>query len=110
MSSEPDQQAPLESQARTEERHSEDLKTPEDNDSLPSSKKIKLEEKEEPTKEAPVHEIVGGSSVRQFLNKHVTQYLLEGLKQIGKEKPDDPLRTLGEFLIKKSDEQRDQKP
>lgn len=52
----------------------------------------------------PVHEIVGGSSVRQYLNQHLTKHLLDGLKQVGHEKPDDPLLFLGEYLISKSKE------
>lgn len=55
-------------------------------------------------KEPPVHEVVGGSSMRQYLNKHLTQHLLEGLQEVSKEKPEDPLRKLGEFLIKRADE------
>lgn len=52
----------------------------------------------------PMHEIVGGSSIRQYLNKHLTEHILEGLRQVGKEKPSDPLRVLGEFLIERSKE------
>lgn len=52
----------------------------------------------------PVHEMVGGSSVRQYLNKNLTQHLLEGLREVCKNKSDDPLRELGQFLISKSDE------
>lgn len=51
----------------------------------------------------PVHEMVGGSSVRQYLNKNVTPHLLEGLKKMAQSKPDDPLRELGEFLIARSE-------
>lgn len=69
----------------------------------PPAKKMKIEEKPN-HKQPPVHGMVGGSSVRQYLNKHVTEHLLEGLKQIGKEKPEDPLKSLGEFLIRRSDE------
>lgn len=73
----------------------------------PPAKKIKTEDNSTKNN-APVHEVVGGSSVRQYLNKHLTQHLLEGLKQIGKDKPEDPLRTLGEFLIQRSDELKKQ--
>lgn len=52
--------------------------------------------------EPPVHEMVGGSSVRQYLNKHLTEHILEGLKQVSRDKPEDPLRELGEFLILRS--------
>ncbi|CAK7902681.1 hypothetical protein CAAN1_07S03928 [[Candida] anglica] len=57
----------------------------------------------------PIHEMVGGSSVRQYLNQHLTQHLLAGLKEIGNTKPEDPLRWLGEYLIKKSDEEKSTK-
>lgn len=52
----------------------------------------------------PVHEMVGGSSVRQYLNRTLTQHLLEGLREVSKNKPEDPLRELGQFLITRSEE------
>lgn len=55
---------------------------------------------------SPVHEIVGDTSVRQFLNKHFTAHLLTGLKLASKEKPEDPLKWLGEYLISKSEEEK----
>lgn len=58
-------------------------------------------------KELPVHEMVGGSSVRQYLNKNLTKHVLDGLKLMAKEKPEDPLRELGQFLIKRSEELKD---
>lgn len=69
-------------------------------------KRQKLSEEPEISRETnePMHEIVGGSSVRQYLNKHLTAHILDGLKQIGNEKPPDPLRVLGEFLIQRSQE------
>lgn len=71
----------------------------------PPVKKIKTEESSIPKHtEPPVHEIVGGSSIRQYLNKHLTQHLLEGLKQVGKDKPEDPLLALGKFLIQRSED------
>lgn len=77
----------------------------------PETKRIKLENGKasatpEPKSapEPPIHEVVGGSSVRQYLNKHLTQHLLEGLTQVNKTKPEDPLKALGEFLIKRSEE------
>lgn len=70
----------------------------------PPAKKLKTEDATPKHKEGPIHEIVGGSSVRQYLNKHLTQHLLEGLKQVSKEKSDDPLKSLGNFLIQRSDE------
>ncbi|PHH54630.1 COMPASS component SDC1 [Ceratocystis fimbriata CBS 114723] len=41
-------------------------------------------------------------SVRKYLNTKVTGVLMEGMKKIGTEKPKDPLRVLGEFLIERS--------
>ncbi|KAG9248854.1 hypothetical protein BJ878DRAFT_411783 [Calycina marina] len=51
-------------------------------------------------KEAPPH----GAPTRQYLNGKVTGVLLEGMKQLAKEQPRDPLRVLGEFLLQKSRE------
>lgn len=56
----------------------------------------------------PVHEMVGGSSVRQYLNKNLTQHLLEGLRLISQNKPEDPLKELGEFLISRSRQIKDE--
>ncbi|KAM0251348.1 hypothetical protein ACHAP5_001657 [Fusarium lateritium] len=50
--------------------------------------------------EAPPH----GDSTRRYLNTKVTGTLLEGMKQLAKDKPSDPLRVLGEYLIQKSKE------
>ncbi|CAG9971125.1 unnamed protein product [Clonostachys byssicola] len=50
--------------------------------------------------EAPPH----GDSTRRYLNTKVTGVLLEGVKQVAKDRPEDPLRVLGEYLIQKSKE------
>ncbi|KAH7170757.1 hypothetical protein EDB81DRAFT_876774 [Dactylonectria macrodidyma] len=50
--------------------------------------------------EAPPH----GDATRRYLNTKVTGVLLEGMKQLAKDKPSDPLRVLGEYLIQKSRE------
>ncbi|KAF3062320.1 COMPASS component SDC1 [Daldinia childiae] len=50
--------------------------------------------------EAPPH----GAPVRQYLNSKVTGPLLDGMKMIAKERPKDPLRALGEYLIQRSKE------
>ncbi|KAH6606487.1 hypothetical protein Trco_005640 [Trichoderma cornu-damae] len=50
--------------------------------------------------EAPLH----GDSTRRYLNTKVTGVLLEGMKLLAKETPEDPLRVLGEYLIQKSRE------
>ncbi|CAG8972028.1 hypothetical protein HYALB_00008313 [Hymenoscyphus albidus] len=51
-------------------------------------------------KEAPPH----GAPTRQYLNGKVTGVLLEGMKQIAKDQPKDPLRVLGEYLLQRSKE------
>ncbi|KAM9894985.1 hypothetical protein OXX79_008360 [Metschnikowia pulcherrima] len=71
--------------------------------SEPPAKKSKTESNHT-KKEPPLHEMVGGSSVRQYLNKHLTVHVLEGLKQISRDQPEDPLLELGQFLIQKSKE------
>ncbi|KAI1096135.1 Dpy-30-domain-containing protein [Rostrohypoxylon terebratum] len=50
--------------------------------------------------EAPPH----GAPVRQYLNTKVTGPLLDGMKLLAKNKPQDPLRVLGEYLIQRSKE------
>jgi len=50
--------------------------------------------------EAPPH----GAPTRQYLNSKVTGALLDGMKQLAKEQPRDPLRVLGEFLLQRSKE------
>lgn len=52
--------------------------------------------------------MIGGSTTRRYLNEHVTKHLLEGMKLIAREKPEDPLRVLGQFLIDASE--MNQKP
>ncbi|KAM3160588.1 Subunit of the COMPASS complex [Lachancea thermotolerans] len=50
-------------------------------------------------------ETIGGSHTRKYLNQHVTPALLEGMRLVAKNKPSDPLRYLGEYLIKASEDQ-----
>ncbi|KAK2590345.1 COMPASS (complex proteins associated with Set1p) component [Conoideocrella luteorostrata] len=50
--------------------------------------------------EAPAH----GDSTRRYLNTKVTGVLLEGMKKLAKDQPNDPLRSLGEYLIQRSKE------
>lgn len=73
----------------------------------PVIKKLKVEEEathQEIPKfdQPPVHEMVGGSSVRKYLNEKLTPHLLEGLNIIGKSKPEDPIYELGQFLLQRS--------
>ncbi|KAK9479117.1 Dpy-30 motif-domain-containing protein [Lipomyces japonicus] len=46
----------------------------------------------------------GGAPVRRYLNQQVTPVLLEGMKLIARERPDNPLEVLGRFLIERSKE------
>lgn len=52
-------------------------------------------------------ETVGGSQTRKYLNQKVVPHLLNGMRLIATEKPQDPLRVLGEYLIKQSESSRD---
>jgi COMPASS component SDC1 len=45
-----------------------------------------------------------GAPARRYLNEKVTPVLLEGMKRLAMEQPEDPLRVLGEFLLMKSKE------
>ncbi|MCJ1336187.1 hypothetical protein MMC09_001463 [Bachmanniomyces sp. S44760] len=47
-----------------------------------------------PTKPTP-----HGAPARRYLNEKVTGVLLEGMKILAAEQPEDPLRVLGEFLV-----------
>ncbi|KAF4505093.1 hypothetical protein G6O67_007077 [Ophiocordyceps sinensis] len=52
----------------------------------------------------PSEPVPHGDPTRRYLNTKVTGVLLEGMKQLAKDQPHDPLRVLGEFLIQKSRE------
>ncbi|KJZ73642.1 hypothetical protein HIM_06975 [Hirsutella minnesotensis 3608] len=52
----------------------------------------------------PSEAVPHGDPTRQYLNNKVTGVLLEGMKQLAKDQPSDPLRVLGEFLLQKSTE------
>ncbi|ODV62076.1 Sdc1p ASCRUDRAFT_33017 [Ascoidea rubescens DSM 1968] len=54
-----------------------------------------------PEKLANPSKITNGAPVRQYLNSNITPYLLQGLRIIAHEKPNNPLKVLGEFLIQK---------
>jgi len=45
-----------------------------------------------------------GAPTRRYLNEKVTGVLLEGMKELARNQPEDPLRVLGEFLIRRSRE------
>lgn len=46
---------------------------------------------------------VGGSETRKYLNTYVTPYLLNGMRMIAKEQPDEPLKILGQYLIEQNE-------
>ncbi|CCD26274.1 Sdc1p NDAI_0H01000 [Naumovozyma dairenensis CBS 421] len=50
-----------------------------------------------------ISETIGGTSTRKYINRYVTPFLLAGMKKIAVEKPEDPLRVLGEYLIEQSE-------
>ncbi|POR30829.1 Set1 complex component sdc1 [Tolypocladium paradoxum] len=52
----------------------------------------------------PSEAVPHGDPTRRYLNAKVTGVLLEGMKQLAKDQPNDPLRVLGEYLIQKSKE------
>ncbi|KAL2119020.1 hypothetical protein VTJ04DRAFT_5980 [Mycothermus thermophilus] len=52
----------------------------------------------------PTEPTPNGAPVRQYINSKITGVLLEGMKIVAKERPKDPLRVLGEYLIQRSKE------
>ncbi|KAK2609948.1 hypothetical protein N8I77_003415 [Diaporthe amygdali] len=52
----------------------------------------------------PTEPAAHGAPTRQYLNSKVTYHVMEGMKVVAKEQPADPLRVLGEFLLKRSAE------
>ncbi|MCJ1298580.1 COMPASS (complex proteins associated with Set1p) component [Hypocenomyce scalaris] len=52
-----------------------------------------------PSKAAP-----HGAPARRYLNEKITRVLLEGMKRLAAEQPEDPLRVLGEYLLQRSKE------
>ncbi|KAI9835141.1 MAG: hypothetical protein M1819_002510 [Sarea resinae] len=56
------------------------------------------------TTTAPSKATPNGAPARRYLNEKVTTVLLEGMKDLARDQPKDPLRVLGEFLLQKSKE------
>ncbi|KAI4112910.1 MAG: hypothetical protein LQ345_006013 [Seirophora villosa] len=52
----------------------------------------------------PVKAAAHGAPARRYLNEKVTGVLLEGMKKLAVEQPEDPLRVLGEYLLQRSKE------
>lgn len=55
------------------------------------------------TQKVDLMNTIGGSQTRRYLNEHVTPALLDGIRKIAIEQPNDPLRVLGEYLISRSE-------
>ncbi|MCJ1328852.1 hypothetical protein MMC10_005529 [Thelotrema lepadinum] len=43
-----------------------------------------------------------GAPTRRYMNEKITRHLLEGMKRVAIERPRQPLRFLGEFLLERS--------
>ncbi|KAI9680962.1 MAG: COMPASS (complex proteins associated with Set1p) component [Trizodia sp. TS-e1964] len=56
------------------------------------------------TPAAPLKALPHGAPARRYLNENVTPVLLEGMKLLAREQPNDPLRVLGEFLLRRQGE------
>lgn len=52
----------------------------------------------------PQKPVAHGGSTRQYLNLHVTQHLLEGMKYLAAYEPEKPLQWLSDFLKERSKE------
>ncbi|SLM34367.1 Dpy-30 motif [Lasallia pustulata] len=52
----------------------------------------------------PSKAVPHGAPARRYLNEKVTGVLLEGMKRLAAEQPEDPLRVLGEYLLQRSRE------
>ncbi|KAL8734180.1 MAG: hypothetical protein Q9166_001665 [cf. Caloplaca sp. 2 TL-2023] len=50
----------------------------------------------------PAKAAIHGAPARRYLNEKVTGVLLEGMKRLAVEQPEDPLRVLSEFLLQRS--------
>ncbi|CZR50536.1 related to histone-lysine N-methyltransferase [Phialocephala subalpina] len=58
----------------------------------------------EPASMIPKDSPPNGAPTRQYINSKVTGPLMDGMKLVAKEKPKDPLRMLGEYLLQRSRE------
>lgn len=47
-----------------------------------------------------------GATPRRWLNRNVTPAVLEGMRWVVRERPDDPVRALGEYLVQWSEDHR----
>lgn len=71
--------------------------TPPTSTSTPAAEPIKQESASTSSLPNPAENY--GAPTRLWLNKEVTPALLAGMRQIAKDKPEDPVKALGEFLI-----------
>ena len=54
-------------------------------------------EREHEADEEPVN---ANLPIRQYLDKHIMPSLLEALEQLTKDKPEDPIQYIGEYLLR----------
>ncbi|KAK9471763.1 Dpy-30 motif-domain-containing protein [Dipodascopsis tothii] len=52
--------------------------------------------------DAPPRPVRGGAPTRRYLNEQVTPVLLEGMRMLARERPENPLEVLGQYLIAQS--------
>lgn len=52
----------------------------------------------------PVQDKSENPSTRQYLESTVVNYVMQGMAELSKERPDKPLEFLGNYLLKKSKE------
>ena len=53
------------------------------------------DEEEEPEEETSTQDL----PIRQYLDKHIMPSLIEALDKLTKDKPEDPLQYIGEFML-----------
>ncbi|EPY50519.1 dpy-30 domain-containing protein Sdc1 [Schizosaccharomyces cryophilus OY26] len=51
----------------------------------------------------------GVAPSREYLNENVTPVLLEGMKMLARDRPENPLQVLGQFLLNASQNRQQQK-
>lgn len=53
-------------------------------------------------------QVIGGAPLRQWINNEITPFLLEGMRLVSKERPAEPLKFLGEYLLKEHEKKQQQ--
>ncbi|KAK9467275.1 Dpy-30 motif-domain-containing protein [Lipomyces arxii] len=70
--------------------------------SRPATPTIKSDENVNRRAEDKLKPVRGGAPTRRYLNDQVTPVLLEGMKLVAREQPENPLEVLGKFLLQRS--------